>query len=67
MACPTAKIKPASAFPLLTPCQPLTSKDSPPTPFGKPQGVLLADLPGSALNWFARDGLRGARSDGCLR
>ena len=25
-------------------------------PFGKHQGVLLADLPGSYLAWFAREG-----------
>jgi len=25
-------------------------------PFGKHQGVLLADLPGNYLNWFAREG-----------
>ena len=25
-------------------------------PFGEHQGVLLADLPGNYLNWFARDG-----------
>lgn len=27
-----------------------------PMPFGKHQGVLLADLPGNYLNWFAREG-----------
>jgi len=25
-------------------------------PFGKHQGVILADLPGNYLNWFAREG-----------
>jgi len=25
-------------------------------PFGKHKGVLLADLPGNYLNWFAREG-----------
>lgn len=25
-------------------------------PFGKHKGVLIADLPGSYLNWFAREG-----------
>ena len=25
-------------------------------PFGKHQGKLLADLPGTYLNWFAREG-----------
>ena len=25
-------------------------------PFGKHKGVLLADLPGHYLNWFAREG-----------
>jgi uncharacterized protein (DUF3820 family) len=25
-------------------------------PFGKHEGVLLADLPGNYLNWFAREG-----------
>ena len=25
-------------------------------PFGKHKGVLLADLPGTYLNWFAREG-----------
>ena len=27
-----------------------------PMPFGKHKGVLLADLPGHYLNWFARTG-----------
>lgn len=27
-----------------------------PTPFGKHQGTVLADLPGNYLNWFAREG-----------
>ncbi len=27
-----------------------------PMPFGKHQGVLIADLPGHYLNWFAREG-----------
>jgi uncharacterized protein (DUF3820 family) len=27
-----------------------------PMPFGKHKGVLLADLPGHYLNWFAREG-----------
>lgn len=26
-------------------------------PFGKHKGVLLADLPGNYLNWFAREGV----------
>jgi uncharacterized protein (DUF3820 family) len=26
-------------------------------PFGKHKGVLLADLPGNYLSWFAREGL----------
>lgn len=25
-------------------------------PYGKHQGMLLADLPGNYLNWFAREG-----------
>lgn len=25
-------------------------------PFGKHQGMVLADLPGNYLNWFAREG-----------
>ena len=25
-------------------------------PFGKHQGILIADLPGNYLNWFAREG-----------
>ena len=25
-------------------------------PFGKYEGLLLADLPGNYLNWFAREG-----------
>lgn len=25
-------------------------------PFGKHKGVLIADLPGNYLNWFAREG-----------
>ncbi|BBF88079.1 putative cytoplasmic protein [Aquitalea magnusonii] len=25
-------------------------------PFGKHQGVLICDLPGNYLNWFAREG-----------
>lgn len=25
-------------------------------PFGKHQGMLIADLPGNYLNWFAREG-----------
>jgi len=25
-------------------------------PFGKHKGTLIADLPGSYLNWFAREG-----------
>ena len=29
---------------------------STPMPFGKHKGVLIADLPGSYLNWFAREG-----------
>ncbi len=27
-----------------------------PMPFGKHQGVLIADLPGNYLHWFAREG-----------
>ena len=27
-----------------------------PMPFGKHKGVLIADLPGNYLNWFAREG-----------
>jgi uncharacterized protein len=27
-----------------------------PMPFGKHKGVLLADLPGHYLHWFAREG-----------
>jgi uncharacterized protein len=27
-----------------------------PMPFGKHKGVLMADLPGHYLNWFAREG-----------
>ncbi len=30
-------------------------------PFGKHKGILLADLPGNYLNWFAREGF--PRSD----
>ena len=30
-------------------------------PFGKHQGVCLADLPGSYLNWFAREGFPKGR------
>lgn len=29
---------------------------STPMPFGKHQGVLIADLPGNYLHWFAREG-----------
>ena len=29
---------------------------STPMPFGKHKGVMIADLPGNYLNWFARDG-----------
>ena len=29
---------------------------STPMPFGKHQGVMIADLPGNYLNWFAREG-----------
>ena len=29
---------------------------STPMPFGKHKGVLIADLPGNYLNWFAREG-----------
>ena len=25
-------------------------------PYGKHQGVVIADLPGNYLNWFAREG-----------
>ena len=25
-------------------------------PFGKHKGIVLADLPGNYLNWFAREG-----------
>ncbi len=25
-------------------------------PFGKHKGILIADLPGNYLNWFAREG-----------
>ena len=28
-------------------------------PFGKHKGVLLADLPGNYLSWFAREGFPG--------
>jgi hypothetical protein len=27
-----------------------------PMPFGKHKGMVLADLPGNYLNWFAREG-----------
>jgi uncharacterized protein (DUF3820 family) len=27
-----------------------------PMPFGKHKGMLIADLPGNYLNWFAREG-----------
>ena len=27
-----------------------------PMPFGKHKGVLIANLPGNYLNWFAREG-----------
>jgi len=30
-------------------------------PFGKHQGVYLADLPGNYLNWFAREGFPKGR------
>jgi uncharacterized protein len=29
---------------------------STPMPFGKHKGVMIADLPGNYLNWFAREG-----------
>ena len=29
---------------------------STPMPFGKHKGMLIADLPGNYLNWFAREG-----------
>jgi uncharacterized protein len=29
---------------------------STPMPFGKHKGVIIADLPGNYLNWFAREG-----------
>ena len=29
---------------------------STPMPYGKHKGVLIADLPGNYLNWFAREG-----------
>lgn len=29
---------------------------STPMPFGKHKGVLIADLPGNYLHWFAREG-----------
>ena len=29
---------------------------STPMPFGKHKGMLIADLPGHYLNWFAREG-----------
>ena len=28
-------------------------------PYGKYQGLLIADLPGNYLNWFAREGFPG--------
>ena len=34
----------------------LTKLVTMPMPFGKHKGVLLADLPGTYLNWFAREG-----------
>jgi len=34
----------------------LTKLVTMPMPFGKHKGVLLADLPGPYLNWFAREG-----------
>lgn len=27
-----------------------------PMPYGKHKGILIADLPGNYLNWFAREG-----------
>jgi uncharacterized protein (DUF3820 family) len=27
-----------------------------PMPYGKHKGMLIADLPGNYLNWFAREG-----------
>jgi uncharacterized protein len=29
---------------------------STPMPFGKHKGMMIADLPGNYLNWFAREG-----------
>ena len=29
---------------------------STPMPYGKHKGVVIADLPGNYLNWFAREG-----------
>ena len=34
----------------------LMKRVSTPMPFGKHKGVLIADLPGHYLNWFAREG-----------
>ena len=28
-----------------------------PMPYGKHKGLLIADLPGNYLNWFAREGV----------
>ena len=30
-------------------------------PFGKHKGVVIADLPGNYLNWFAREGFPEGR------
>ena len=34
----------------------LTKLVTTPMPFGKHKGMLIADLPGNYLNWFAREG-----------
>lgn len=42
-------------FDALTP-EDLLKLVSTPMPYGKHKGVLMADLPGNYLNWFAREG-----------
>lgn len=38
-----------------------------PMPFGKHKGVLIADLPGNYLNWFAREGFPNTEIGQLLR
>ena len=36
-------------------------------PFGKHQGIVIADLPGNYLNWFAREGFPPGEIGGLLQ